>query len=161
MIPQKPHPQKKKHKTKNVRSAKKKRTSLNCVNDKKYSTPVAIPVVTGSTPFATTTININTHAIPAEARTLPVATAYYLQPPQSRTTPRDRTMLSFHEELRSLTERIALNSDNKSLDPSECTCSTCPYNTGLLGLQRYNLMVRTFQINNVVSRNPHLRDSMW
>ena len=167
----KPKTTKKKKKTScNSKSAKKKRTSHNSSSSDNTnpSTPLAtaataISVPTGTTPLATTTINI--HTIPAVASVLPVAQAYYVraQRPTSRDTrgTRDRTMLAFHEELCGLTERIALNSDNHSLDTSECACKSCPYSTGKLGLQRYNMMVRTFQINSVVSRNEHLRDDMW
>ena len=83
------------------------------------------------------------------AAAVPVANAYYPPAP-----PR----LSFYQRLMSLTERIALNPDNQVLDPSDCPCMHCPYSTGMLSLQRYNLMVRTFQINYVMNSQPHVRD---
>ena len=88
------------------------------------------------------------HPVPMDAA-VPVANAYYPpSPPQ----------LSFYQKLLSLTERIALNPDNQVLDPSECPCIHCPYSTGILSLQRYNLMVRTFQINYIMNTQPHVRD---
>jgi len=80
---------------------------------------------------------------------VPVANAYYPAPPPQ---------LSFYQKLMALTERIALNPDNHTLDQSECECIHCPYSTGMLSLQRYNLMVRAFQINYVMNSQPHLRD---
>ena len=85
---------------------------------------------------------------PSAARNVPVANAYYVQQPQQ----------SFHEVLRALQERIALNTDNQTLDPTHCFCERCPFSTGRLSLQRYTLMTRTYQINYLLATQPHLRD---
>ena len=64
---------------------------------------------------------------------IPVANAYYVKPPSNP------HVVAFHEQLRALTERIALNPDNTCICPSECNNRCCPYSSGNLVLQRYNL----------------------
>ena len=91
---------------------------------------------------------------------IPVANAFYVKqtPYTSPPPPSNRHFVAFHEALRALTERIALNPDNTCgvIDTSECNNRCCPYSSGNLILQRYNLMVRAFQINHLLSNNTHL-----
>ena len=47
----------------------------------------------------------------------------------------------------SLSHRIAENKANCILDPSDCTCPSCPYSTGDFRLQRYMLLQRFYQLN--------------
>ena len=83
---------------------------------------------------------------------VPVANAYYVANNAGAAFTR------FHRVLSTLRERIALNPDNNSLDVSACLCKHCPYSTGLLSAQRFILMTRAFQVNQVLLHNPHLRD---
>ena len=128
----------------------------------KPATPISTPTATATrvpTPVATAMpVSAFNAAIPSQ---VPVVNAFYVtqssfSPP---TNPGVRRHISFHEELRQLTERIALNSDNTcgGLDGSQCDNAFCPYSTGTLTLQRYNMMVRTFQINHLLYNNHNLR----
>ena len=114
-------------------------------------------------PAAKTTATATPVATPEESPTaafIPEATAYYApnNDTPTRLTPPDPSFVIFAEELRSLTERIALNPHNKrGVEWSLCDCRRCPYSTGTLSLQRYNLLTRAFQINHMWSTNPHLQ----
>ena len=90
-------------------------------------------------------------AAAAYATQIPVANAYYVPPINPH-------RVAFHENLRALTERIALNPANTcgAIGPPECNNRWCPYSSGNLVEQRNKLMVRAFQINHVLSANLHL-----
>ena len=138
------------------------------------TTPLATATATISTTHATATISttplaqatatISTttplaEAAPAPAPAVPEARAYYAQVPGQIHQPEPKTSFqSFHENLRSLQEVIALNPENQSLDVSACTCRMCPYSTGLLSSQRFMLLRRAYQINYILLENPNLRD---
>ena len=79
-------------------------------------------------------------------------------PATSCSPPINPHRVAFHEHLRALTERIALNPDNTCgvIGPPECNNRCCPYSSGNLVSQRNKLMVRAFQINHVLSVNLHL-----
>ena len=125
------------------------------------TTPIA--TATPVTAPATTTATFAIPIVPAMSMQVPVTNAFYVK--QTQRPSSDPHLVAFHEELRALTERITLNPDNTcGLDPSECDNRCCPYSSGNLWLQRYNLMVRSFQINHTLSTNEHLRisrDNMW
>ena len=55
-----------------------------------------------------------------------------------------------------LTRLIRDNPDNNILDPSDCDCPTCPYSTGCLATQRFVLLQRCYQIDNVFKDRPEL-----
>ena len=56
--------------------------------------------------------------------------------------PRDRFL-----PVAQMAMRIAENPENNILDPPECYCTTCPYSTGSLMLQRFVLLRRLYQLN--------------
>ena len=140
------------------------------------TTPLATATATISTPHATATISTTPLAqatatistttplaeatpAPTPAPAVPEARAYYAQVPGQIHQPEPKTSFqSFHENLRSLQEVIALNPENQSLDVSACTCRMCPYSTGLLSSQRFMLLRRAYQINYILLENPNLRD---
>ena len=165
----------KKNKQKSTYSQHKKKSKLSpCkknIHTQTQSCPTT-PIATATpvtTPAATTTTTFAIPIVPAMSMQVPVANAFYVKQtpyisPIQR-PPSNPHLVAFHEELRALTERIALNPDNTcGLDPSECDNRCCPYSSGNLWLQRYNLMVRSFQINHTLSTSEHLRksrDNMW
>ena len=60
------------------------------------------------------------------------------------------------QTIQELTRLIRENPDNLVLDSSECECPTCPYSTGCLATQRYVLLERCYQIENVFQDRPEL-----
>ena len=117
------------------------------------TTTISLPnasATTMGTPSSSATPATAMPAIPVVP--VPVANAYYVANNAGAAFTR------FHRVLSTLRERIALNPDNNSLDVSACLCKHCPYSTGLLSSQRFILMTRTFQVNQVLLHNPHLRD---
>ena len=147
-----PPTQRKKKQKKTPRATKKKMFAQTC-------TPMAQATLITSSPAPV-------FHIPVTMQTVPVANAFYSHSPKPQTShasttlplPSNPHIVAFFEELRLLQERIALNPDNTcGLDNSLCTNKRCPYSTGTLSLQRYNLLVRAFQINHMWSRNPHLQ----
>jgi len=154
---------KKKQKSTNSQQKKKSKRSpcKKNIHTQTQSCPTT-PIAT-ATPV-TTELSTATFEIPivsAMPIQVPVANAFYVKPTPIQRPPSNPHFVAFHEELRALTERIALNPDNTcgGLDPSECDNRCCPYSSGNLLLQRYNLMVRAFQINHLLSTNAHLRKS--
>ena len=120
----------------------------------------AIPIVTATatltaTPSASATATFSMTATPSSAVAVPVANAYYAK---SANVSNDTDFARFHRVLSKLCERISLNPDNNSLDVSACVCRNCPYSSGPLSTQRFMLMTRVHQVNQVLLHNPHLRD---
>lgn len=60
------------------------------------------------------------------------------------------------QSIEELSQVIRENPDNQVLDPSECSCPYCPYSTGPLTTQRYILLERCHQIDNVFKKRPDL-----
>lgn len=149
-------------------SQHKKKTKISSCNSN--TSPQSCPTTAMATPVATAaaTTTVATPIVPTQVS---VPNAYYVrQSPPTPPIPRQPSnprLVAFHEELRALTERIALNPDNTcGLDSSECANKCCPYSSGNLLSQRYNLMVRSFQINHLLStsedlRSEHLRKLLW
>ena len=141
-------------------SANSKKRSKKCTKStaraKKVTTTTTTPMATltatlKTSPVASATATITT-TVPVPVPVTPVANAYYV--PGNVETGFTR----FHRVLSTLRERIALDPENNSLDLSACICPHCPYSTGLLSSQRFILMKRAFQINQVLLNNPGLRD---
>ena len=77
--------------------------------------------------------------------------------PQNHVRPQKiqtNSLLNVFEEL--LTRLVRDNPDNCVLDPSGCECPTCPYSTGCLATQRFVLLERCYQIENVFKDRPEL-----
>lgn len=60
------------------------------------------------------------------------------------------------QTIEELTRLVRDNPDNLVLDPSECKCPNCPYSTGCLATQRFVLLERCYQIDNVFKDRPEL-----
>ena len=60
------------------------------------------------------------------------------------------------QTIEELTRLVRDNPDNCVLDPSGCECPTCPYSTGCLATQRFVLLERCYQIENVFKDRPEL-----
>ena len=60
------------------------------------------------------------------------------------------------QTVQELTRLIRENPDNQCLDPSDCECPNCPYSTGCLATQRFVLLQRFYQIDNVFKDRPEL-----